>query len=701
MVESLPKVSIVLPTYNGSRYLRQAIDSCLNQTYRNIELVIVDDGSTDETPGIIKSYVDERIKYVRQRRNKGLPHALNTGFSNATGEYLTWTSDDNQYLPKAIKRMAECLGSHPEVDFVYADYWAHYLDSGKREFRSMPDTLSLEKSNEVGPCFLYTRRVHEKIGEYASHYELVEDYEYWDRICRAFKTLHLPEPLYIYGEHRRSLKGTKHYSILLLESVLKYRRGYLSTRAYAQVILDSCLMNLRSRRRGESFRIVLKDLFRIHRISLPFGLFSLGLMLGLLGWRGLKKALIHAYCALQAVAFDVKRPATIRSLKRWDGKNILCIVPFMVTGGSERVLLTLSRALAPEGYRFNLITTEEADHRWEAEFRSSFDNVVVPASRVLRKRLFMKYLSDLLHRMKIDVVLISNSTLGYQCLPEMRSSFGHIPAVDVLHAEASGGATPGFLWAAQYLDRRVCISGSLRDYMRDQYRGLEVSEGYTRRLAVIHNGIDTVRFSRDGCQSGSFRSRFGLQRDKKIVAFIGRFSLEKQPDLAVEIAKNLLSKLPSDPPLFVMAGDGPEFASVQNAIDRSGLGPHFLLPGAVDNVVELLADTSALLIVSKSEGIPIVLIEAMAMKVPVISLNVGAISEVLKNDWNGYLIDPMEPVIDRFSEKILELLSGQVDSKDLLEKARETVVSEYSLEVMRFRYRQLFDEVARNGGRVA
>jgi glycosyltransferase involved in cell wall biosynthesis len=664
-------------------------------------LVIVDDGSTDETPELIKSYVDKRIKYVRQCKNKGLPHALNTGFSNATGSYLTWTSDDNQYLPKAIRKMIECLESHPEADFVYADYWAHYLDSGKREFRSMPDTLSLDKSNEVGPCFLYTRRVREKIGEYAPHYELVEDYEYWDRICRVFKTRHLREPLYIYGEHRRSLKGTKNYSILLLESVLKYRRGYLSTRAYAQVILDSCLMNLRSKRRRESFRIILRDLLRIHRVSLYLRALLPRFDVGPLGWRGLKKASIHAYCALEAVAFDIKRPATICSLKRWDGKNVLCIVPFMVTGGSERVLLTLSRALAPEGYRFHLITTEGADHRWEAEFRSSFDNVVVPASRVLRKRLFMKYLSDLLYRLKIDVVLISNSTLGYQCLPEMRSSFGHIPAVDVLHAEASGGATPGFLWATQYLDRRVCISRCLRDYMRDQYRRSEVSEVYTRRLAVIHNGIDTVQFSREGCQSGSFRSRFSLRRDKKIVAFIGRFSLEKQPALAVEIAKDLLSKFPSDPPLFVMAGDGPEIGNVQTAIDRSGLGPHFLLPGAVDNVVELLADTSVLLIVSRTEGIPIVLIEAMAMKVPVISLNVGAISEVLKNDWNGCLIDPMEPVIDRFSEKILELLSGQVDSKDLLEKARETVVSEYSLEVMRSRYRQLFDELARNGGRVA
>jgi len=72
------KVSIVLPTYNGAKYIRQSIDSCLNQTYKNIELIIVNDGSTDGTPEIIRSYEDGRIKYLTHEKNKGLPHALNT-----------------------------------------------------------------------------------------------------------------------------------------------------------------------------------------------------------------------------------------------------------------------------------------------------------------------------------------------------------------------------------------------------------------------------------------------------------------------------------------------------------------------------------------------------------------------------------------------------------------------------------------------
>src|SRR3989304_1114440 len=106
---SSPKVSIVLPTYNGARYIRQSIDSCVHQTYRNIELIIVDDASTDNTPEIIASYKDERIKYFRHEKNMGLPHALNAGFAEANGDCLTWTSDDNYYAKEAIEKMLSFL----------------------------------------------------------------------------------------------------------------------------------------------------------------------------------------------------------------------------------------------------------------------------------------------------------------------------------------------------------------------------------------------------------------------------------------------------------------------------------------------------------------------------------------------------------------------------------------------------------------
>src|SRR5436190_21740360 len=99
MSTSNPKVSIVLPTYNRAKYLKLSIDSCLIQTFKDFELIIVDDCSKDETPQTIKSYTDPRIRYHRNESNQRLPRSLNIGFSLAKGEYLTWTSDDNFFLP--------------------------------------------------------------------------------------------------------------------------------------------------------------------------------------------------------------------------------------------------------------------------------------------------------------------------------------------------------------------------------------------------------------------------------------------------------------------------------------------------------------------------------------------------------------------------------------------------------------------------
>ena len=114
-------VSIVLPIYNGEKYMRQSIDSVIAQTYTNWELLIVDDGSTDGTAAIAMEYAekDARIRYHKNPQNMRLPRTLNRGFSLAKGDYLTWTSDDNYYYPTAIEKMVNCL-KNDQREFVFA-----------------------------------------------------------------------------------------------------------------------------------------------------------------------------------------------------------------------------------------------------------------------------------------------------------------------------------------------------------------------------------------------------------------------------------------------------------------------------------------------------------------------------------------------------------------------------------------------------
>jgi glycosyltransferase involved in cell wall biosynthesis len=200
-------VSIVLPVHNGARFLAESIESCLSQTHRQIELIIVDDCSTDDTATIISFYEkqDDRLRAFRNEANRGLPETLNVGFSKARGDLLTWTSDDNVYDSEAIAYMAQQLHTYPDVGFVYCG--SRLIDESGRVTKVVwnPSPSWLERYNPVGACFMYRREVMEAVGAYRSEYRLVEDYDYWIRIAKLFLVKHCSEVLYSYRSHDRSL----------------------------------------------------------------------------------------------------------------------------------------------------------------------------------------------------------------------------------------------------------------------------------------------------------------------------------------------------------------------------------------------------------------------------------------------------------------------------------------------------------------
>jgi glycosyltransferase involved in cell wall biosynthesis len=200
-------ISIVLPTYNGEKFIRQSIDTCLQQTYRNIELIIIDDCSTDNTPAIIKEYLgrDDRIIYHRNETNIKLPASLNKGFALARGNYLTWTSDDNYYATNALEVLLESLKGRPNCDLAYCSYT--FVNENNKPldiFQYTPGHLLFKCI--IGGCFLYTRKLHTETGTYDVTKFRMEDYDYWLRASTKFKIHYVDRPeLYFYRKHNESL----------------------------------------------------------------------------------------------------------------------------------------------------------------------------------------------------------------------------------------------------------------------------------------------------------------------------------------------------------------------------------------------------------------------------------------------------------------------------------------------------------------
>lgn len=205
-------ISIVLPIYNGEKYMRESIDSIIMQSYQNWELIIVNDCSTDNTAEIANEYVkkDKRIKYYKNEKNMRLPKTLNKGFSLSKGDYLTWTSDDNLFKQGAFEKMIDAL-KRDNADFVYASYETidengNYLDYVQTNKMGKYEIIG---HNVVGACFMYTRKVYDIIGDYEDKFLLVEDYDYWLRVFSKFNVTYIKEILYSYRFHDGALTSTE------------------------------------------------------------------------------------------------------------------------------------------------------------------------------------------------------------------------------------------------------------------------------------------------------------------------------------------------------------------------------------------------------------------------------------------------------------------------------------------------------------
>ena len=213
-----PLISIVIPVYNGSNYMREAIDSALAQTYDNFEVIVINDGSTDNglTNEIALSY-GKRIRYF-SKPNGGVATALNLGIREMKGEYFSWLSHDDMYYPQKLERQIEYLKQcGDKTRIVINDYDILDSDSNKKTAMHMIDSYSTEQiENSVftvlqgllGGCAMLIHKSHfDRVGVFNEKLITTQDYDLWFRMLRGQKVLYVPECLTITRVH--SLQGSK------------------------------------------------------------------------------------------------------------------------------------------------------------------------------------------------------------------------------------------------------------------------------------------------------------------------------------------------------------------------------------------------------------------------------------------------------------------------------------------------------------
>jgi glycosyltransferase involved in cell wall biosynthesis len=214
-----PKISVVIPLYNHEPYIKEAIDSILNQSFNDFELIIINDGSQDNSEGIVKSVHDDRIRYYYQQ-NQGTHNALNRGIDLARGEYISILNSDDVYYSNRLEKMVMILEQDSSVRAVFSHI--EFIDGNGNSIRFNrgaednwlghdPET-SYEKNHHIildllAGNFLYTtsnlfcrKSVFDDIG-YFSNLKYIHDYEFFLRLCYHYKVHIIEEPLLKYRFH--------------------------------------------------------------------------------------------------------------------------------------------------------------------------------------------------------------------------------------------------------------------------------------------------------------------------------------------------------------------------------------------------------------------------------------------------------------------------------------------------------------------
>lgn len=215
------KVSIIMPVYNSSKYLDRSIQSVINQTYSNYELVIVDDGSTDNSKDIITKYRSNvnTIKYIYEE-NKGIAGARNTGINNANGDYIALLDADDTWRRDKLESCVNAISNNLSVGFIYSafnviDENDKILYSSILDINATPDdifkNLVLRKINIAAVTVLFRKKCCDSVGIFDESKEImgVDDRDLWIRISSKYKCLYIPKILASWRKHPQNYSGQK------------------------------------------------------------------------------------------------------------------------------------------------------------------------------------------------------------------------------------------------------------------------------------------------------------------------------------------------------------------------------------------------------------------------------------------------------------------------------------------------------------
>jgi glycosyltransferase involved in cell wall biosynthesis len=775
----MPSVSVIVPCHNPEESVFETIASVRAQTCREIELILVDDG-TDRPECLQTLERASRLvdRYIGQEA-RGLPGARNSGFQAAGAELVIPLDAGDLIGPEYARECTRALEAHPSAAFAYTGI--EVFGGGTRVDLGTEYNLDLLlESNHLTCTALVRRSDWQLVGGYdESMRGGCEDWDFWLRLGaqRRFGTL-VPLPLF-----RRRSRGPwwDHAARRAPDKIVsQIRRNHPELYDYdARVRIKAewrpavCLCGTHESQTIGDVEVATGDTppreskaaaFLIAgprgadshaaemaalavwagktSVRLPDGSLALSRKalrsfrpaMGVArqvdagsaahqsehrirrGW--LRQHFVNAELdswnawlrhpvrsALRLVPLRVKerinqavgsplfdlsfylqfQPSSIlvgESLvqplrylpKQATRRRVALITPHLGPGGAEQVLLDLASALDREHFEVIVLATHSRDNRWAARWRTVAEHIYDLAAVIPPQRMSAAIYS-IVTNWECGAVLVQNSLFGYAALPPICQGSVGTRTLDLMHAV--GGAwdqVSATAAVSEAIDVRIAVSDSVR-------RRLLQGGASESQVRLIKSGVDLQRFRpRPGPPNSAIRK----------VLFGGRLDAVKRPLLLIDIAEHLAALRTSRDFRIVIAGDGPELPALRSKARRRRVEDLFEFLGLVDDMAPLYAESDALVLTSREEGVPLVILEAMASARPLVASKVGAIAEVL-DPACGFLVETGKGEAWRFATALQQLLKEPQLQEAMGAAGRRKAEAEFDLSAVRAAYRKLLE----------
>lgn len=225
-------ISIVIPSYNQGQYIEAAIKSVINQPYQNVELIVVDNLSTDNTLKILNKYKN-KITFIREK-DFGQTNAINKGYKAATGKIISYLNSDDLLEPKALGHVADYFVHNPKTKIIYGkgkfiDIKGKFLGYYKTQ---LPTLKSLFKECVISqPTVFMRKELYDEVGTFDESLNYAMDYDYWIRVAKKYRFMFIDETLAVTRLHPKTKTAQKEKVFLEILSVLKKNYGKVSDEA--------------------------------------------------------------------------------------------------------------------------------------------------------------------------------------------------------------------------------------------------------------------------------------------------------------------------------------------------------------------------------------------------------------------------------------------------------------------------------------